>query len=84
MLFDEKGKLCDDLVKFVDDAREEGSLLVHAQDDPSRACLFVLIYFMHKFQWTLGLALEFISSRRRNLQLRASFIQQLAVWDAKR
>ena len=36
-----------------------------------------------KFKWTLLKALEFINSRRPNLEIRASFLQQLSQWERR-
>lgn len=42
------------------------------------------IYLMSKFNWSLLKALEFINYRRPNLEIRASFLQQLANWQQRR
>ena len=42
------------------------------------------IYLMNKFNWSLLKALEFINYRRPNLEIRASFLQQLANWQQRR
>ena len=39
---------------------------------------------MQKFNWSLMKALEFINSRRPNLEIRGSFLQQLQQWQHRR
>ena len=39
---------------------------------------------MMKFNWSLLKSLEFINSRRPNLEIRASFLQQLSTWQQRR
>jgi hypothetical protein len=38
---------------------------------------------MMKFRWTLLKSLEFVNSRRPNLEIRASFLQQLSAWERR-
>ena len=57
---------------------------MHSIRGQSRACCVVAIYLMMKFNWSLLKSLEFINSRRPNLEIRASFLQQLSTWMQRR
>ena len=53
------------------------SVLVHSSRGQSRASAVIAIYMMKKYRWTLLKTLEFLNSRRPDLEIRASYIQQL-------
>lgn len=72
-------------MNFIEEAAQEHyGVLVHSIRGQSRACCVMCIYLMNKFNWSLLKALEFINYRRPNLELRASFLQQLANWQQRR
>lgn len=41
------------------------------------------IYIMRKYRWSLLKTLEFLNSRRPDLEIRATFIHQLSAYEAK-
>lgn len=51
--------------------------LVHSLKGLSRSCCVLAAYFMKKFKWTLYKTLEFLHSRRPDLEIRSSFFTQL-------
>lgn len=65
-----------EIVKFIDEAINSGtSALIHSMRGQSRASVIGILYFMEKYQWGLLKALEFINSRRPDLEIRANFLQ---------
>jgi protein-tyrosine phosphatase len=67
-----------EIVKFIDEALERGtSVLIHSRRGQSRASVVVLLYLMESFRWSLLKSLEFVNSRRPDLEIRANFLQQL-------
>lgn len=78
LLFDQKNVIITDIVEFIEEANEEGeSVLVHSLRGQSRACCALSVYFMIKHKWTLYKTLEYLNSRRPDLEIRASFFHQL-------
>jgi protein-tyrosine phosphatase len=52
-------------------------VLVHSVKGQSRASIVVILYLMSSFRWSLLKSLEFVNSRRPDLEIRANFLQQL-------
>ena len=76
LLFDENDQVAFEVQNFIDEAAEEYyGILVHSIRGQSRACCVICIYLMQKYNWSLLKALEFVNSRRPNLELRGSFLQ---------
>jgi len=67
-----------EIFEFIEEANEVGeSVLVHSVRGQSRACCALTAYFMVKYKWNLYKTLEFLNSRRPDLEIRASFFHQL-------
>ena len=49
----------------------------------SRACTIVASWIMRKYQWNLLKTLEFLNSRRSDLEIRANFIHQLKDYELR-
>eukprot|EP00356_Strombidium_inclinatum_P000093 CAMPEP_0170510612 /NCGR_PEP_ID=MMETSP0208-20121228/65861_1 /TAXON_ID=197538 /ORGANISM="Strombidium inclinatum, Strain S3" /LENGTH=237 /DNA_ID=CAMNT_0010794091 /DNA_START=54 /DNA_END=767 /DNA_ORIENTATION=- len=78
LIFDEEDRVPIEIVKFVDEALDQGtSVLIHSMRGQSRASVVGILYFMESFQWDLLKTLEYINSRRPDLEIRANFLQQL-------
>ena len=58
-------------------------MLVHSNRGQSRASSVLVVYFMQKYRWTLFKTLEFLNSRRPDLEVRAAFINQLSEFERK-
>lgn len=41
------------------------------------------VYFMRKYKWSLYKTLEFLNSRRPDLEIKASFIRQLSYYEKR-
>ena len=75
LLFDDNDQVAVEILNFIEEAsNEQYGILVHSIRGQSRACCVVAIYLMMKFNWSLLKSLEFINSRRPNLEIRASFL----------
>ncbi|CAD8155269.1 unnamed protein product [Paramecium octaurelia] len=78
VLFDERGENVNKIFTFIEECFQQGeSCLVHSVRGQSRACCVLAAYFMKKYSWTLYKTLEFLNSRRPDLEIRASFFYQL-------
>ena len=71
-----------EIYDFIEDTLNKSeSILVHSSKGQSRASTVISIYLMKKYSWTLLKTLEFLNSRRPDLEIRASFIQQLNTFE---
>lgn len=55
--------------------------MVHSVKGQSRSCTVLASFFMRKYRWSLLKTLEFINSRRPDLEIRPSFIHQLSAYE---
>ena len=84
VLFDQNDKITTEIYNFIEEAHSKGeSVLVHSNRGQSRASAVLVVYFMQKYKWTLFKTLEFLNSRRPDLEIRASFINQLSDFERK-
>jgi len=75
LLFDDNDQVAIEILNFIEEAAQESyGILVHSIRGQSRACCVVCIYLMMKFNWSLLKTIEFVNSRRPNLEIRASFL----------
>ena len=51
------------------------SVLVHSVRGQSRASCVIATFMMRKYRWSLLKTLEFLNSRRPDLEIRATFIK---------
>ena len=78
MLFDVKDEVLNELYKFIDGALNKGeSILIHSVKGQNRSCCVLAAYFMKKYRWTLYKTLEYLHSRKPNLEIRSNFFTQL-------
>ncbi|EAS00644.2 dual specificity phosphatase domain protein (macronuclear) [Tetrahymena thermophila SB210] len=78
ILFDKNIETVNQIVDFIEEANQNGeSCLVHSVRGQSRACCILTAYFMRKYQWTLLKTLDYLNSRRPDLEIRATFFEQL-------
>lgn len=84
MLFDSKDELANKIVSFVDDALCKGEgLLGFSYTSQSRICVVVVIYLMKKFKWCLSKCIEFIKSRKNDVNIQKHFITQLMQFEKR-
>ena len=57
------------------------SVLVHSYRGQSRASCVIATYMMRHYRWSLLKTLEFLNSRRPDLEIRATFIKQLSQYE---
>ncbi|CAD8207566.1 unnamed protein product [Paramecium octaurelia] len=73
-----------EIYQFIEQAHSNGeSVLVHSVRGQSRSCCALAAYFMRKYKWKLYKTLEFLNSRRPDLEIRASFYHQLTQLESK-
>ena len=74
-ILDAKDRNANETFQFIERGLALGeSVLVHSLKGQSRSSCVLVAYLMRKYHWTLLKTLEFLNSRRPNLEMRASFI----------
>lgn len=82
ILFDSTDKTTNEIYNFIQDAMNQyESVLVHSVRGQSRASCVIASYMMRHYRWSLLKTLEFLNSRRPDLEIRATFIKQLSQYE---
>ena len=84
LLFDAQDEITSRLFDFIDGALQKAeSVLVHSVRGQSRSSCVIAAFLMRKYRWSLLKTLEFLNSRRPDLEIRATFIHQLSAYEAR-
>jgi len=84
ILFDTKDITTNECYNFIEEALQNTeSILVCSVRGQNRACSVIAAFLMRRYRWTLMKALEFLNYRRPDLEIRPSFIQQLAAYELR-
>lgn len=82
VVLDTKDEASNAIFDFIEEAVEATeSVLVHSIRGQSRATCTLAAYIMRKYRWSLLKSLEFLNSRRPDLEIRATFIHQLSAYE---
>ena len=83
-LFDAAEKIPDEIFRFIEEAVEQHqSVLIQSMKAQNRACFVVATYIMRKYRWGIMKTLEFLNSRRPDLEMRSSFLIQLQMYEQR-
>jgi len=78
IVFDSRGEVVNQIFNFIEEASHLGEgTLVHSVKGQSRSCCVLTAFFMKRYRWSLYKTLEFLTSRRSDLEIRTSFYHQL-------
>jgi protein-tyrosine phosphatase len=74
-VLDNKDEAANAIFDFIEEAvAGTESILVHSVRGQSRATCALAAFIMRKYRWSLLKTLEFLNSRRPDLEIRATFI----------
>ena len=77
-LFDPKDRIVDTIVFFIDNAVNKGEgLLVYSVKGQNRTCCVVIIYLIKKYNWTVNKCLDFLQSKKKDVNIPNYFLEQL-------
>lgn len=81
-LFDSQERIPDEIYRFMETAiANHESVLVQSQKAMNRACFVIASFVMRRYRWSLLKTLEFLNSRRPDLEMRQSFLSQLSLFE---
>ena len=82
ILFDTQNRVTDQIFDFINAAAERSqSVLVHSVRGQSRSSCVLATFLMRKYNWSMIKTLEFLNSRRPDLEIRVTFIKQLGEYE---
>ena len=85
ILFDSKDEIANRIVEFVDGSllgKGEG-LLAHSLKGQNRVCIVVLIYLMKKYKWSLNKSLQYLKSKKQDVEIPIYFFEQLKQFEIR-
>lgn len=83
-VLDPRDVVSNEIFRFIEEALEGAeSVLIHSVRGQSRSCCVLSAYMMKKYNWGLRKTMEFLSSRRPDLNLKPSFLQQLSGYERR-
>ena len=83
-LFNSKDEIANKIVMFIDKGIKKGEgVLVHSVRGQNRACVVVLIYCMKKYGWSLRKSIDFIGSKKHDVDIPIYFLNQLAQFEGR-
>jgi hypothetical protein len=78
-LFDNKDEISNKIVEFIDKGIEEGEgILAHSFKGQNRVCIVVIIYLMKKYRWSLNKSMEYLKSKKKDVDITPYFYKQLS------
>jgi protein-tyrosine phosphatase len=83
-LFDGKDEITNRIVNFIDDASNKGEgLLISSLKGKNRSSVVVLIYLMKKYKWSLDKSIEYLKSKKNDMDIMKQFMTQLSLFEAR-
>lgn len=84
IILDQRNVIANEIFQFVEEALQATeSVLVHSVRGQSRSCCALAAYMMRKYSWGLRKTMEFLSSRRPDVDLKPAFLQQLSGYERR-
>ena len=78
ILFDLKDEIAEKIVEFIDKALTIGEgVLAHSFNGKNRVCLVALIYLMKKYKWSLYKSMQYLKSKKTDVEIPNYFYNQL-------
>ena len=83
-LFDPKDEIADRIVKFIDSSFQNGEgVLAHSLKGQNRVCLVVLIYLMKKYHWSLNKSMDYLNSKKQDVEILPNFLEQIKSFEKR-
>ena len=84
ILFDPNDEIADKILFFIDDSFINGEgLLAHSFKGQNRVCIVVLIYLMKKYKWSLKKSMEYLKSKKQDVDIPPFFLSQLIKFEGR-
>ena len=84
LLFDPNDEIADKILFFIDDSFINGEgILAHSFKGQNRVCIVVLIYLMKKYKWSLKKSMEYLKSKKQDVDIPPYFLSQLIKFESR-
>ena len=84
ILFDSNDLIVDKLMRFISESLSRGEgLLIISVKGKNRCCIVVVIYLMKKYNWGVEKCIQFIKSKKEDIEIEPYFIQQLKEYEKR-
>ena len=78
ILFDLKDEIANKIMEFIDRALLFGEgVLAHSFNGKNRVCIVAIIYLMKKYKWSLYKSMEYLKSKKDDVEITNYFYNQL-------
>ena len=83
-LFDANYEIVDKILLFIRDSFIKGEgLLIHSVKGKNRCCVVVIIYLMKKYYWSVNKCIDFLKSKKEDIEIEPYFLEQLLSYEIK-
>ena len=84
ILFDSNDEIVDKILMFIRDSFIKGEgLLIHSVKGKNRCCVVVIIYLMKKYYWSVNKCIDFLKSKKEDIEIEPYFIEQLLSYEMR-
>ena len=83
-LFDPNDEIVDKIISFIRESLLKGEgLLIHSVKGKDRCCIVVIIYLMKKYYWSVNKCIDFLKSKKEDIEIEPYFIEQLLSYEMR-
>ena len=84
ILLDSNDQIVDKIMMFISDSLSRGEgLLIISVKGKNRCCIVVVIYLMKKYNWSVDKCIQYIKSKKEDVEIKPYFINQLKEYEKK-
>ena len=82
ILFDPKDEIANRIIEFIDSSYLVGErVLAHSFLGCDKVCIVVIIYLMKKYKWSLKKFIEYLRSKKQDIDIPLYFFEQLQTFE---
>lgn len=83
-LFDKNDEIVDKILLFIKESLSNGEgLLIHSVKGQDRCCVVVIIYLMRKYNWSVSKSIDFLKSKKEDIEIEPYFLEQLLSYEMR-
>lgn len=84
ILLDSNEEIVDKILRFISEALSRGEgLLIMSVKGKNRCCVVVVVYLMKKYSWSVDKCIQYIKSKKDDIEIEPYFIKQLKEYEKK-
>ena len=84
VLFDKNDEIVDKILLFIKESLSNGEgLLIHSVKGQDRCCVVVIIYLMRKYNWSVSKSIDFLKSKKEDIEIEPYFLEQLLSYEMR-